>query len=108
RRAGTRPQGHGRAPCRSAVRGDSAGPGSPCWRGAGQEPLRRGRHQAGGRAPAETAERDPPVKWQISGRKAVSGVETSEPGMAAPVPEVAASDAEIDRYLALKTEIHRK
>ena len=41
------------------------------------------------------------MKWQISGRKAVSGVETSEPGMAAPVPEVAASDAEIDRYLAL-------
>jgi pilus assembly protein CpaF len=46
------------------------------------------------------------VKWQINGRKAKT---LEEAGVDLPPPPPAVeSEAEIDRYLALKTEIHRK
>jgi len=46
------------------------------------------------------------MKWQINGRTPKT---VEEEGAVEPSPQpVAASEAEIDRYLALKTEIHRK
>jgi pilus assembly protein CpaF len=47
------------------------------------------------------------VKWQISGRKANEATPAAQ-SAAVPGQPVVSSDAEIDKYLALKTEIHRK
>jgi pilus assembly protein CpaF len=47
------------------------------------------------------------VKWQISGRKANEATPAAQ-SAALPGDPVVSSDAEIDKYLALKTEIHRK
>jgi pilus assembly protein CpaF len=47
------------------------------------------------------------VKWQISGRKANEATPAAQ-SAAEPGQPVVSSDAEIDKYLALKTEIHRK
>jgi pilus assembly protein CpaF len=47
------------------------------------------------------------VKWQISSRKANEATPAAQ-SAAVPGDPVVSSDAEIDKYLALKTEIHRK